>query len=99
MSAAYTDDDVQDMAIALHIEDYGRWASGPDPDGTPWGTSREQDRRASYEASARAVLDAVAPAIAARALREAARDRRELLLCAPDADALDRRADEIERTP
>jgi hypothetical protein len=84
--SAFTDDDLE-TAAAL------RYSVVP-------GEFDLLDDEAKYRVreATRRILAAVAPAIAARALREAARDRRELLLCAPDADALDRRADEIERT-
>jgi len=109
--AAYTDTDVEATSQALYLVDYGRWTSGPDPLGTPWGTSREQTHRETYRRDAREVLDAAAPAIEVRTLREAAeaaraysKDNNNKLLSRvtmrSTADWLDARADLLEkRTP
>jgi hypothetical protein len=85
--SAYTDDDVQ--ALAWHM---GRDAMA----GLRDETVRKVVDDGEWDGAARRALDAVAPAIAARTLREAARDVTRHLVCADCANDLDTRADEIE---
>lgn len=81
--SAYTNADVRAASIALHA----MWTSHP-------------DLCVECKDDVIPVLDAVAPAIAARAkaeaLREAARDVIDTIVCHDCASELDRRADEIE---
>jgi hypothetical protein len=53
---------VEQAAQALWVAEQGAWASGPG-DGTPWGTSREQDSRPEYTRRAAAVIAALAPVL------------------------------------